>query len=135
MANAVKIVLSVVIGFVVWFTVATLGNFGLRAALPGYVEAEPALSFTLPMLLARLGLGVVNSIVAGFVCAMVLRSQPRTVKFFAIALVVFFLPVHYSLWARFPVWYHMVFLISLAPLVLLGARLARSRVGNIQSAA
>jgi hypothetical protein len=86
------------------------------------------------MLLARLGLGVVSSIVAGFACAMALRSYPGAVKFFAIALVVFFLPVHYSLWARFPLWYHAVFLVSLAPLVLAGAKLVRPRVVGKQSA-
>ena len=134
MANVVRIVLSVVIGFAAWFVVATLGNFVVRAALPGYTEAEPAMSFTLPMLLARLGLSVVSSIGAGFACAMALRSHPRAVKFFAVALVVFFLPVHYSLWARFPLWYHVVFLASLAPLVLVGAKLVRPRVEGKQSA-
>ena len=92
MANAVRIVLSVVIGFVVWFVVATLGNFVVRAALPGYAEAEPTMGFTPPMLVARLGLSVVSSIGAGFACAMALRSHPRAVKFFAIVLVVFFSP-------------------------------------------
>jgi hypothetical protein len=135
MANAVRIVLSVVIGFVVWFAVATVGNLVIRATLPGYADAEPAMSFTLPMLLARLALGVVSSIVASFACAMALRSHPGAVKFFAIALVVFFLPIHYSLWARFPLWYHVVFLVSLAPLVLAGAKLVRLRVVGKQSAA
>jgi len=93
------------------------------------------MSFTLPMLLARLGLSVVSSLVAGVACALVLRSRPGAVKFFAIALVVFFLPVHYSLWARFPIWYHIIFLVSLAPLVLAGASFARARVGGAQSAA
>ena len=128
MSSAARIVLSVVVGFVAWFVVATLGNFVLRAALPGYTAAEPAMSFTLPMLIARLGLSVVSSVVAGFACAMTLRGHVRAAKFFAIALVVFFLPVHYSLWERFPLWYHAVFLLLLVPLVLLGAKLARSRV-------
>ena len=128
MSSAARIVLSVVVGFVAWFVVATLGNFVLRAALPGYTAAGPAMSFTLPMLIARLGLSVVSSVVAGFACAMMLRGHVRAAKFFAIALVVFFLPVHYSLWEGFPLWYHVVFLLSLAPLVLLGAKLAHSRV-------
>lgn len=134
MRHAVTIVLSVIIGFVVWFAVATVGNFVLRSALPGYADAEPAMSFTHPMLIARLGLSVVSSVVAGFACAMSLRAHLRAVKFFAIALVVFFLPVHYSLWASFPPWYHAVFLASLAPLVLVGARLARERGGGKQTA-
>jgi NhaP-type Na+/H+ and K+/H+ antiporter len=37
-----------------------------------------------------------------------------------------FLPVHVSLWARFPVWYHLAFLVPLVPLVVLGASLPRA---------
>jgi hypothetical protein len=33
-----------------------------------------------------------------------------------------FVPVHVGLWATFPVWYHLLFLGSLVPLVLAGAR-------------
>ncbi len=135
MRHAARIVLSVVIGFVVWFTVATVCNLVVRAALPGYAAAEPAMSFTLPMLIARLGLSVVSSVASGFACAMMLRGHLRAARFFAIALVVFFVPVHYSLWARFPLWYHVVFLLSLAPLVLVGANLAHWRaVGKPSSA-
>jgi hypothetical protein len=128
-----KVVLSVVVGFVVWFAVATVGNFVVRAAIPGYPEAEPAMIFTLPMLLARLALGVISSLAAGFACAMVLRPHARAVRFFAIALVVFFLPVHYALWESFPVWYHVIFLVSLAPLALLGAKLVRPRAAGAQA--
>jgi hypothetical protein len=38
-------------------------------------------------------------------------------------LLFFFLPVHYSLWDKFPVWYHLFFLVTLAPAVLLGSAL------------
>jgi hypothetical protein len=32
-----------------------------------------------------------------------------------------FLPVHVQLWSRFPVWYHLTFLLSIVPLVVIGA--------------
>jgi hypothetical protein len=35
-----------------------------------------------------------------------------------------------SLWDKFPIWYHIVFLGSLFPLVLLGAKLPGSRGGR-----
>jgi len=38
-------------------------------------------------------------------------------------MVVLFLPVHYMLWVKFPMWYHLFFLISLAPALLIGASL------------
>ena len=40
-----------------------------------------------------------------------------------ILLLVLFIPNHYLLWEKFPVWYHLTFLVSLFPLTLLGATL------------
>jgi hypothetical protein len=111
--------------FIVWFVVATVANLFLRAAFSGYAEAELAARFTLPMLLARIAVGAVSSVAAGLACALSARTVSATAHTFAVALVLFFVPVHYSLWAQFPLWYHVVFLVSLGPLVLAGARVAR----------
>jgi hypothetical protein len=121
----VRSILAVVIGFVTWFVVATLLNFLIRALLQGYTAAEPTLDFTLAMMAARLGLAVVSSLVAGFVCSAVDRGKPGAVYACAAILLLFFLPVHYNLWHKFPVWYHLVFLVTLAPLVLLGGAIQR----------
>jgi hypothetical protein len=135
MPKAIKIVLGVLIGLAVWTVVATVGNLVIRGLVSGYAEAEPAMRFSLPMLLARLGLGAVSSVAAGFVCATAFRSVPTAVTFLAVVLVICFVPVHYSMWTRFPPWYHGAFLVSLAPLVLLGARLARPTVSEARRAA
>jgi len=44
-----------------------------------------------------------------------------------IVLVALFIPVHYGLWDRFPIWYHLVFFASLIALTPAGAALARRR--------
>ena len=44
----------------------------------------------------------------------------------ALLILALFVPVHVSLWSTFPVWYHLVFLGSLVPLVILGSALLRS---------
>jgi len=135
MPRPIKIALAVLSGFVVWFVVATLANWAIRALLPGYADAEPASRFTFPMLLARLAVGGFSSVGAGLACALLARTNFVAVKILAVVLVLFFLPVHYSLWAQFPVWYHAVFLVSLAPLVLVGAWLARLNVRGAHDAA
>ena len=135
MPKPLKIVLAVLLGFVVWFVVATVANLLTRASLAGYAEAELAARFTLPMLVARLAVGAVSSIAAGFACAWSARTAPAAVKVLAVALVLFFIPVHYSLWSQFPPWYHVIFLVSLAPLVLVGAWIARRFAGRAHSAA
>ena len=120
-------ILAVIVGFVTWFVVATLGNWLIRALLPGYVAAEPILDFTLAMMAARLGLAVVSSLVAGFVCSAVDRGKPAAVYACAAILLLLFLPVHYNLWHKFPVWYHLAFLVTLAPLVILGGVIQRRK--------
>jgi len=133
--RAIKFLFALVAGFVVWFVVATLANMLIRALLPGYAEAELATRFTLHMLIARLVVGGVSSVAAGFACALSARSVPVVVKVFAAALVLFFIPVHYSLWTQFPLWYHAIFLVSLAPLVLVGARIARRVASEVAGGA
>jgi len=126
----VRSILAVITGIVTWMAVATLINFMIRALLPGYMAAEPTMNFTLAMMLARLALAVVTSIIAGFAAAAVARGNMIPVYILAALLVVCFLPIHYRLWSKFPLWYHAFFLITLAPLVLLGALMQRRQSGS-----
>ena len=38
-----------------------------------------------------------------------------------------FLPVHIAIWNKFPVWYHLTFLVTLVPLVVVGSWLWQGR--------
>jgi hypothetical protein len=124
-------ILAVIVAVITWFVVATIGNLILRAALPGYTAVEVSMTFTLTMMICRLVLGLVSSFCAGFVCAMIARNGMAP-KVAAAIMVILFLPVHYMLWAKFPIWYHLFFLITLAPMMLLGSAvrlgLTRSRL-------
>src|SRR5215475_6444930 len=119
-------IIAVIVAVVTWFVVATIGNWILRLAIPGYSAVEVSMNFTLTMMICRLVLGLVSSLGAGFVCATISRNRIAPTVAAAI-MVILFLPVHYMLWAKFPIWYHLFFLITLAPTMLLGARLARSK--------
>jgi hypothetical protein len=121
--DMVKATISVLVGFVIWFVAATLGNFLVRALIPTYVVAEAVMAFTLPMLLARLTVGFFSSLVAGFACSWVARQSRKPTYVLSVIMVVFFLPVHYNLLAKFPIWYHVAFLGTLAPLIILGGTL------------
>jgi hypothetical protein len=123
-----KTVGAVLLGLVTWIVVASLGNRLLRAGLAGYVAAEPAMAFTHAMMAARLVLGAVSSLCAGFAAAWLYRRSAtagRTgVTALAVVLLVVFVPLHVALWAKFPPWYHLTFLASLPLLTMLGGRLA-----------
>ena len=118
-----KTVAAVIVGLVTWILVATLVNFPLRAWWPHYHEAETAFNFTLGMKLFRLALGALASVCSGFVAAWIANGRRTAAIALGILLLVLFIPNHYLLWEKFPVWYHLTFLVSLFPLTLLGAML------------
>lgn len=109
-------------GLATWVLVVTVLNWGLRLWLPGYAQAEPAMLFTLGMKIARLTIGALTSLIAG---ALVRAITPASVASWIVGLVLLalFVPDHIHVWNKFPIWYHLTFLVTLVPLVLLGARL------------
>jgi hypothetical protein len=113
---------GVLAGLIAWFVVATAINFALRMSWAEYAMAEKPMTFTLGMQFARLVTGAVASLCAGFAAAWIAKGSGTAVKVLGALLLLLFLPVHYGLWDKFPTWYHVVFLASLVPLTLLGAK-------------
>ena len=112
-------------GLLTWAVVVTLIDRVLRISLTGYTAAEQTLTFTLAMKWARLLMAIVTSLVAGVMTSWVSpasRWAPWIVGGVVFAL---FLPTHISIWSRFPVWYHLTFLLTILPSVLAGALLMR----------
>ena len=121
-----KIAAAVIAALVTWFFVATVVNLALRALWPHYHEAEIAFNFTFAMKFARLVLGAISTLGAGFVAAWIDKGRIRAAILTGIVLLCLFIPGHYRIWDKFPVWYHLTFLLSLFPLTLLGAALNQS---------
>jgi hypothetical protein len=124
--SAWKTFAAIIVGLITWILVASILNFPLRAWWPHYHEAETAFSFTLGMKLARLALGAAASLCSGFVAAWIANGQQAAMSL-GILLLALFVPNHYLLWDKFPIWYHLTFLVSLFPLTVLGAILKLSR--------
>ena len=120
-------ILAFIVGLVVWVLVASLLNRVLRLALEGYAAAEPQMVFTHGMMAARLALGALASLAAGAATRAVAPSSARVLWVLGGVLLAVFVPVHVQLWARFPVWYHLVFLATLIPLVVLGGTFTQNR--------
>ncbi len=117
---------ALVVALVVWFVVATAVHRLICAVWPAYAVATPLLNFTLPMKIARLSLGAVSTLIAA-AAARRMSAAAWVPVLLGCALLALFLPEHYRLWNRFPVWYHLTFLGSLIPLALLGTRLSRMK--------
>lgn len=120
-------ILAFIAALVTWVIVASLLNRGLRVAFDGYAAAEPTMTFTLGMMLARLVIGALASLAAGATIGWIAPGRARTPWVFAVLWLAAFIPEHVKLWHLFPVWYHLTFLLSLVPLVILGSKMAPSR--------
>ena len=111
-------------GLLTWVVVVSLIDRGLRLLIPGYVVAESQLQFTLGMTAARLGMAALTSLIAGAVMGL-LSSNARVPWIVGALILAAFLPEHIRVWHQLPAWYHLTFLLTLVPLVALGAHLMR----------
>lgn len=119
-----RVILGVVIGFVAWWVIGGVALFLLRVAWPDYAQVEQAMTFSFPMQIARLAVGVLCSIGGGWLAVTTARGAGTAAWWLGGVLVLCFIPIHYGLWDKFPVWYHLFFLLTLAPLTGFGGRLA-----------
>lgn len=125
----VRSVVGVVAGLVVWVALATVAGVILRNAWPAYASVADAMTFTLPMMIARLSIGAVATLAAGWVATVITRRF-RLSLLPGVVLLLGFIPQHIMLWEKFPVSYHLTFLCSLLPLTLLGGRMAELPEGS-----
>lgn len=121
---------ATVVGLAAWAIIITLLNFGLRAAIPGYHAAEATLQFTLAMKIGRLSEAALTSLAAGAVAGWAAPSRKYVPLLVGLIVLAMFLPVHVGLWSKFPVWYHLAFLVPLVPLVVLGGMITRTARAN-----
>jgi hypothetical protein len=120
-------VLAVVTGLVVWVAITTVAGLIMRGAWPEYGAVADAMTFTLPMMWARLSIGGLATVIAGCGAAIVARRPMAAAVTAGVILLALFVPQHIRLWARFPVWYHLTFLLSLVPLAYLGGGIGARR--------
>jgi hypothetical protein len=125
--------LGVIGGLVVWIAVATVAGVIIRAAWPAYASVADAMTFTLPMMIARLGIGAVATVAAGWLAATISRRSKLATLLPGVVLLAGFIPQHIMLWEKFPVWYHLTFLLSLIPLAFLGGKLEAMRTPEAEN--
>ncbi len=115
-----RAVIAVVAGLAVWLAVVAVAGIIMRSSWPAYARVADAMTFTLPMMLARLSIGAIATLAAGWVTA-ALAPRPLLVRLIpGVILLAAFIPQHIALWHTFPIWYHLTFLLSLVPLTYLG---------------
>jgi uncharacterized membrane protein YeaQ/YmgE (transglycosylase-associated protein family) len=122
--KALQTIGAVLLGAAAFFTVILALGLLFRA-WPDYVAAKSTFAFTAPMLAARLLVGAIAALAAGWFAVKIAPSGSRAGLFTTALLVLFFAPVHMHLIDRFPLWYHAAFFVSLVVLIPVGANLAK----------
>ena len=117
---------AVIAGVLVWGIGVTVLNLAFRHGWPAYAAVEKAMLFTVPMMAARLSISGISSLASGFVAATIGRGV-QSALLAGVVLLLIFIPIHYSIWSKFPLWYHLTFLISLPVLSIIGGQFSRSR--------
>jgi hypothetical protein len=119
---------AVVAGVVFFALFVALINRGAMMVWPAYAEAFPTNSFTAGMMILRLCMGAGALIASGYLVAAIAQAKPLAAIIAAGVLLVLGGTVHLSepIWSSFPLWYHIAFIGSIVPAVLIGARLRRA---------
>lgn len=124
-------ILACLAGLLTWVVVVSVINRVLRLSLPNYTPAEHTLQFTLAMKWARLLMAIVTSLAAGAVTRWISplsRWAPLIVGSVVLAM---FVPLHIAIWSKLPVWYHLTFLLTIIPAVLVGSLLTWHRNNDL----
>ncbi|HEY1630578.1 MAG TPA: hypothetical protein VGF56_04650 [Rhizomicrobium sp.] len=122
-----RTLLAAIAGVAVWGIGVTLLNLGLRHGWADYAAVEKAMTFTTAMMAARLCMSGASSLAGGYIASLISRENRNAALGSAVVLLVLFAPYHLSIWAKFPIWYHLIFFASLLFLPLIGARFAPRR--------
>jgi hypothetical protein len=127
-------ILACLAGLLTWIVVVTVINRVLRLSLPNYTAAEQTLQFTLGMKWARLLMAIVTSLAAGAATRWISPSSRWAPLIVGSVVLAMFVPLHVAIWSKFPVWYHLTFLLTIIPAVLVGALLPPRRNKDLNEA-
>ena len=67
--------LGVVVGLAVWLSVVTVTGLVMRETWPAYASVAGAMTFTLPMMIARLTVGALATLAMGLATSVVSRRS------------------------------------------------------------
>jgi len=120
-------ILGCLAGLVTWIVVVSVIDRILRLTMQDYTAAERAIQFTPAMKFARLLMAAVTSVAAGAVARRISHSSRWVPVIVGGIVLAAFLPLHIAIWSKLPTWYHLTFLLTIIPFVVLGAQLPASR--------
>jgi hypothetical protein len=126
--SVLRIVAGVALGWAASWAILNGGFACLRAVWPDYAAAEPEKAYTLTMLFVRLV--IFSAMIAGTTAVATLVAGDERVVWLAGGLILAFsIPPHLypgTVWDDYPVWYHVVYLVSILPIAWFTGRWCRA---------
>lgn len=132
-----RIILSIVVGFIVW-AVLWVGSDAIFSAIsPDWygknlndlqkaVENKSTYTADSTVLIIGLIRSVIFSVIAGFIAASIARENSKSTLGLGIFLLLFGIFIQSIYWNYVPLWYHLPFLLLLIPMTILGGKLNKS---------
>jgi len=122
----VRTIFGVIAGIVAWLVIVTIIDRPMRYFWPDYAANFAAMTFTLPMMLARLTESTIALVLAAIIAIRVAPASRYVAWSFGIVMFLIFAPYHVLVvWTKFPIWYHAYFLASLLAVPLIVATVMR----------
>ena len=131
----VRTVLGVIAAIVAWLVIVTIIDRPMRYVWPDYAANFTAMTFTLPMMLARLTESTIALVLAALIAIRVAPASRYVAWGFGILMFLIFAPYHLlMIWNKFPIWYHAYFLASLIAVPLIVAAVMRQTAAHTGAA-
>ena len=132
----IRTILGVVAAIVAWLVIVTIIDRPMRYLWPDYAANFTAMTFTLPMMLARLTESTIALVLATIVALRVAPASRYAAWGFGVVMFLIFAPYHLlMIWSKFPIWYHAYFLASLPAIPAIVAIVMRANTDARTSAA
>lgn len=123
----IRQIMAVIVGFAVWTALWLAAGAVLKAAMPEAFLEDGGVNEN-GLLVLFILLSVTFSVPAGFITATVSsRNEMKPVMALAVIQVVIGTLAEVISWNVIPVWYHVVFILLLAPAILVGGKLGMAR--------
>ena len=123
----IKSILAILAGFAAWSVLWLAGNAALGALFPAQFDAQ-GFTRSAAILVTVLATSVVESLIAGYLTALVARRAPvKHALVLGLIQLGIGIAVQASVWERIPVWYHLSFLALLLPAHVMGGILRAER--------
>ncbi len=123
----IRSILSIIIPVVTWGVLSVSANFAIYAMMPARFDENMIPNDPITLLIFLL-LCTVLCILAGFLCAMIARSNPmKHVWILAAIQLAIGIMVQIGVWDQLPLWYHLLFLAQVMPMHLVGGKLRNTK--------